>query len=155
MNNVAISSKSAGDFRERLGGDDAPGAEPALNWIEAQGPADISPALAARGGRACLVFESNGGGSRGIHACLLDRDGRVGKVERLSSPDANSYNPAVAALANGTFFAAWDSIRPEGADIHGAWCVDGRWRPERRITLDPRIERHPSLAVWGDEVWMA
>lgn len=122
-------------------------------YIDCDGSANISPAVAV-GKRACILWESNARDARGIYACTVDREGS-GEVRRISSDAANSYNPAVVALADGSLFAAWDSVRDKSADIYGAWFRNGRWQKERRITADARIERHPSLAVRGDEVWMA
>jgi hypothetical protein len=122
-------------------------------YIDCEGSANISPAVAV-GGRACILWESNAGDARGIYSCMVDQRSS-GKVRRISSKAANSYNPAVVALRDGSLFAAWDSMRDNSADIYGAWFRSGRWQKERRITSDARIERHPSLAVREDEVWMA
>ena len=124
------------------------------NYIDCEGTANISPALAVVDQRVCVVWESNAGEARGIYACWLERNG-PGSVERFSSERANSYNPAIAALEDGSLFAAWDSVRNSSADIYGAWLRNGWWQRERRITSDARIERHPSLASRKNEVWMA
>ncbi|MHC4643839.1 MAG: hypothetical protein ACYS32_19535, partial [Planctomycetota bacterium] len=122
-------------------------------YIDCDGSANISPAVAV-GRQTCILWESNAGDARGIYSCMVDREDS-GQVRRISSKTANSYNPAIVALRNGSLFAAWDSMRDKSADIYGAWYRNGRWQKERRITSDARIERHPSLAVRGDEVWMA
>jgi hypothetical protein len=123
------------------------------SYIDCDGSANISPAVAV-GKRVCILWESNADDARGIYSCTVGHEDSD-KVRRISSEAANSYNPAVVALADGSLFAAWDSVRDKSADIYGAWFRDGRWQKEQRITSDARIERHPSLAVRGDEAWMA
>jgi hypothetical protein len=132
---------------------DAP-KSPVCRSVQAEGTANISPAVAVSGGRAWVVWESNAGQCRGIYACRVGPDGAE-KAERLSAADANGYNPAVVALEDGSLMAAWDSGRRQGADLYGAWRRNGRWEAERRLTADPRIERHPALAAWKGQVWMA
>ena len=127
---------------------------PPYKRIDCDGSSNISPAVAVVGERACILWESNAGMARGIYACWVNRNG-PGKVLRISSEAANSYNPAVVRLEDGSLFAAWDSVRDKNADIYGAWFRNERWEKERRITSDARVERHPSLAVRGNQVWMA
>ncbi|MHC4249715.1 MAG: twin-arginine translocation signal domain-containing protein, partial [Planctomycetota bacterium] len=126
--------------------------------VECGGTSNTNPAVAAAGEDAWLLWETNEGGARGISACRIGERGHDRPV-RLSSREANSYNPAVVALGGGGLFAAWDSLRDggrgAGADIYGARCRGGAWEAERRITSDPRIERHPHLAARGGDVWMA
>ena len=135
--------------------DGAVGKSPARGTIECDGRANISPALAATGADLCAVWESNAGKARGIYACKIARGGQVGKARRISHADANAYNPAIVPAAGGKLFAAWDTLRDGSADIYGAWCIDGKWQAPRRLTSDGRIERHPSLAVHGGQLWMA
>lgn len=122
--------------------------------LECPGQANISPTLAAAGNRVCLAWESNAGSARGIYATWLTERG-ADAMERLSSPEANSYNPTLAALPDGTLHAAWDTVRGAQANIWGATCRGGKWQPERQLTRDARIERHPCLAARGGELWMA
>ena len=127
-------------------------------YIDCAGTANVLPVVAVVGGRAFILWESNAGEARGIYACRVDVTGGgkgAGRTVRISSAEANSYNPAVVALKDGSLFAAWDSMRDESADIYGKWYRDGRWEKERRLTSDARIERHSALALRGEEVWMA
>ena len=130
------------------------GADNVFGYFDCGGSANISPAIAAVGTGAYCVWESNAGRKRRIYGCKLDRN-RVGEIAPISSPDANSYNPSIVALEDGSLFVAWDSVHGDSADIYGAFRRDGRWGQEKRITNDARIERHPSLAVWKDQIWMA
>ena len=123
------------------------------HYIPCEGNANISPAVAVIGNRACVVWESNAGNARGIYACWIDRNG-AGPIERISASDANSYNPSIVALDGGSVFAAWDTIRSRSADIYGARFREGRWLPEQRITSAARVERHPHLAAWNSQLWM-
>jgi len=73
----------------------------------------------------------------------------------VSAPDANSSNADVILLANGDAFAAWDSFRNDASNLFGAWCRQGNWTRERRLTGAALIERHPRLARQADEIWLA
>jgi len=130
------------------------GDRPELRYIDSQGNANISPALAVSGKDVHVLWESNAGEARGIYACTLTPEG-PDTPQRLSAPDANSYNPAIVALSDGRLFAAWDSVRKQNADLYGAWFRDGKWQAEQRLTSHARVERHPALAIWKDRVWMA
>ena len=127
---------------------------PELRYLDAGGSSNINPAVAVVGDRACVLWESNAGDARGIYAAWVARDGAT-EPRRLSSAEHNSYNPAVVARADGSLFAAWDSLRAASADLYAAEHRGGRWRAERRLTRGARIERHPSLAAWRDQLWMA
>lgn len=126
----------------------------ACRFIESGGVANISPALAVTDGRACVVWESNASGRRGIMACWIDQDGPA-KVEQISDANINSYNPSIVALEEGSLFAAWDSAKDESIDIYGARWKSGKWNRPRRLTSDVRIERYPFLASWKNQVWIA
>jgi len=129
-------------------------AKPSIRYLDAGGNVNISPAAATIGDRVWVLWVSNAPARRSIHACWISHDA-TGKPQRISSPKSNSYNPAVVARTDGTLFAAWDSIRDGGADIYGAEYRDGKWSAERRLTRGARIERHPTLAAFKGQVWMA
>ena len=133
---------------------DKSGAKPVVHTVEHDGNANINPAVAVRDGRATVLWETNADGHRRIAVCRVGPDG-PGRCEALSAAGASAYNPAVVAKADGSLFAAWDAFCDGSADIDGAVCRDGRWSQPRRLTSDPRIERHPRLAARGGEVWMA
>ena len=128
--------------------------KPACSFIESGGVANISPALAVIGNRACVVWESNAPGRRAIMACWLEKSG-PGKVEQISNTHFNSYNPSIVAHEDGSAFAAWDSARNKSIDIYGARWRNGKWNRPRRLTSDCRIERYPSLASWKNQIWIA
>ena len=130
------------------------GREPACRFIEAPGTVQAAPALAAAGKEAWIAWESNPEGRRCVLACPLRPEG-AGEIEPVSPAGTEGRNPALAALEDGSLFAAWESVRKGGADLYGAWRRNGRWSRERRLTGDGRIERHPALAAWKNEVWMA
>jgi len=130
------------------------GPHPECQYLDCKGSANISPAVAINSQGAHIVWESNQGQSRAICTCRVDRKG-AGPVRRLSSPEANSYNPSILALPNGTMFAAWDSLRGDQANIYGVWFRQKQWEAEMRITQGRRIERHPYLSSQGNKVWIA
>jgi len=125
-----------------------------IKTIECGGVANILPALAVLGDTVHAVWESNATGKRSILSCTISRSG-VSKAKPISNTDFNSYNPTIVALKDGSLFAVWDTIRNKSADIYGARWAAGKWAPERRITSDARVERHPHLATHNNEVWMA
>ncbi|VGO13919.1 hypothetical protein PDESU_02476 [Pontiella desulfatans] len=133
---------------------DGSGKKSELQMISCEGNANLSPVVASNKGTTWILWESNAGTHRGIYACCVT-NGNVGIPQRITAPDANSYNPTIVALPDGRFFAAWDSYREEQSNIYGVWCIDGKWQTEMSLTRDARIERHPHLAVRGTEVWMA
>ena len=123
-------------------------------YLPSEGSSNISPAVALVNSEAHVVWESNGGEFRGIYTCRVD-ERSVGPIQRLSSSTANSYNPSIVALPDGSIFAAWDSLRGYASNIHGSWFRGTHWQEERRITRGRRIERHPFLTSWNNDVWMA
>ncbi|MDP6637106.1 MAG: DUF3604 domain-containing protein [Phycisphaerae bacterium] len=129
-------------------------AKPSIRRLDGGGNANISPAAVTVGDRVWVLWVSNGGKTRSINACWMSHDA-MGKPHQISNTKSNSYNPAVVAQADGTLFAAWDSIRNSSADIYGAEYRNGRWSTERRLTSGARIERHPALAAFKGQVWMA
>ncbi|MFW6170137.1 MAG: DUF3604 domain-containing protein [Planctomycetota bacterium] len=125
----------------------------AAKFLPTCGTANINPAVAVHEDRTSMLWETNAEGVRRIAACQLHH-GTPGPVQMISPEDGNAYNPAVVALEDGSFYAAWDAFREESADIYGAACRATAWESARRLTSDPRIERHPHLAARGNEVWM-
>ncbi len=126
---------------------------PDIDFIKSEGTSNISPSVAVSGNQVCVVWESNSGQARGIYACLVDTNG-TSMPRRISSSGFNSYNPSVVSLADRKFFVAWDSYRNETADIWAAQYSNGKWEEEFRVSSGPRIDRHPSLAVHANEVWI-
>lgn len=127
---------------------------PELKFIPCGGNANINPAIAVSDNRAWVVWESNVDGYRSIYGCCIDSNNCT-EPQRLSAPEANSYNPAIVALKDHSLFSAWDSIRGSSADLYGASCHEGQWQPERRLTSQARIARHPALGTWEKQIWIA
>ena len=122
-------------------------------YVKCEGSSNISPAVAVVDNHTHIVWESNRGEFRGIYTSTVDERG-VGPLRRLSGSRANSYNPSIVALADGSAFAAWDSVRSDGANIYGSRFRRGQWQPEKRITNGKRIERHPFLTSRDNEIWI-
>lgn len=122
--------------------------------IAAAGPSNFQPALAVSGNEGVLVWEANVQSQRAIWSCRLS-PGNHSDPTMVSAAAANSSNADVILLPNGDAFAAWDSLRNDASNLFGAWCRQGRWLPERQLTGAAFIERHPRLAVKGNEVWLA
>ena len=116
---------------------------------------DVKPALCAGAdGRLWLAWESNRDGERAVYAAGVGADGRAGRPERLSAAGASAYNPSAAAVPGGVA-VAYDSFRDSNSDIYLRALSAGQWAPERRLTDDARLERHPVLAARGSELWLA
>jgi len=128
--------------------------KPQLKKIAMEGNANILPSAAATGNRTYLVWETNAPGHRTIAGCWVESEGPT-EPRILSGEGSNSSNPEVTALENGAVFAAWDAFRHNNVDIYGRRWNKAEWQDVRRLTKDPRIERHPSLASHGQKVWMA
>ena len=132
---------------------EATGREAECSYIPSKGSSNISPAVTVIDDEAYIAWESNSGAFRGIYTCRVNEKD-TGAVQRLSSPGANSYNPSITSLADGSIFAAWDSFRDHASNIHGAWHRDGKWLKEERITGGTRIERHPFVTSRNNELWI-
>ena len=130
------------------------GGAPELHTVRNGGKSNICPDLAAHGDRVCMVWESNAHGVRSVWASWVTPRGHSAPTA-VSSRVHDDCNPCATATDAGDILVAWDSMRGGNVDIYGAWWRDGRWGPEKRLTDDPRIERHVSLAAKGDEAWMA
>jgi hypothetical protein len=133
-----------------------PGSTDTPRVLPGDGVVNILPAIARSGDRVGLVWETNADPhSRTVRFGWMEADGSLAGEATLSSPGWNSGNPDLVATANGALFAVWESFRDDGYDLFGAWYRDGRWGPERRLTTDPRIDRHGRLASRGNAVWLA
>lgn len=153
---VAFSAAEPGGrhriYYARIGG----GGDAVPRAVAEDGTRAILPALARSGDRVVLVWESNADahGRRRIRATTIAGDGTHDAPVTLSAASANSNNPDVVATPGGAV-AVWDSLRDGDWDLYGARLANGRWSAERRLTRDPRLERHVSLAAQGEVVWLA
>jgi len=116
---------------------------------------DVNPAAVWHDGALWVAWESNRNGCRQVFAASL-RDGEASEAAVVSTDGFNSYDPTVAASADGEVCVAWHSFRDHNYDIfirrRGS---GGRWGAERRLTKAPGVDRHAALAVRGDELWLA
>jgi hypothetical protein len=116
--------------------------------------ANMTPALAARGDRAVVAWEANADSVRGVWTCQLTPAGNT-PPKQISPKGISCMNPDVAMLPSGDAFAVWDSFRNDASNLFGRWLRGGSWKAELQLTKASRLERHPRLAVKGDEVWLA
>lgn len=128
--------------------------QPSLRTLSEAGTANIVPSLASLGNTVCAVWETNAPGIRSIAAARITPEGHT-EARTISSAEHDDCNPDVVAMSDGPFFAAWDSMRDANVDLYGTWCRDGEWQAEMRLTRDPRMERHVSLAAKGERPWLA
>lgn len=112
------------------------------------------PAVACNGNQAVLVWEANAESRRAIWSCRLTPEGNS-QPAVISDPDVPAGNPDVVVLPNGDAFAVWDAFRDEASNLFGAWCRNGRWQREQRLTAAGHLERHPRLARHGEDIWLA
>lgn len=152
---VAFSAQIDGAYQVAYARIDDGKNAPACKFIASGGTANIKPSLAAVGKRFACVWESNVHGYRSIEMAWIDVGGTHSKPRTISKASTNNSNPEIISTENGAVFAAWDSMREDEIDIYGAWYRDGQWHQDQRLTSDPRIERHVSLAANKDKIWMA
>jgi len=132
-------------------GPDGPGAPVA---VTSHAAVDIKPAAAWHEGTLWLAWESNRDGCRQIFAASL-RDGKPSAPVAVSAAGASSYDPAIAVLGNGEVCVAWHCFRDNNYDIAlRRRAADGTWKPERRLTRAPTIDRNALLLARGDELWL-
>jgi hypothetical protein len=116
--------------------------------------ADLKPAAAWHDGTLWVAWESSRNGSRQILAAPV-RGGKAPPPVPLSAAGASCYEPSVAVLASGEVCVSWHGFRKGNYDVflrrRGA---DGTWRPERRLTRAPGVDRHARLAARNDELWV-
>ncbi len=117
--------------------------------------ADIDPAVAWHDGTLWVAWEGSRAGRRRILAASV-RDGRAGPAEVLSAADVSACDPSIAVTAAGEVHVAWHDFRAGRVDVYlrSRPAQGGAWRPERRITRAPAIDRHPVLVARGDDLWM-
>lgn len=125
-----------------------------IQTINTEGTSNISPSATVLNNKVFVAWESNAGEARGIYSCVVTKKG-AGEISRISSTQHNSYNPAIITKNNGELFCAWDAFQENTADIWAAEFKNGKWKKEFRITSDSRIDRHASLAVNGNDLWIA
>ncbi len=124
-------------------------------YLDAGGNTNTAVAAASQGSRVMVVWEANPGGTHGIFAAAIAPDNSATSPQRLTASKFNCCQPDVVSLADGRFFAAWDSFRYKNVNLFGAWFENGEWKTEKQITDDSRIERHVRLASHEREVWLA
>lgn len=125
-----------------------------VQTLKTKGSSNINLSISALNNTIFVSWESNAGNSRGIYTCTVSPF-KQGTIQRISNFEFNSYNPAIIKKNDEELFLAWDAYVNNTADIWGAKFKQGRWSKPFRITSDPRIERHPALAVKDNKIWMA
>lgn len=125
-----------------------------IQRVETGGGVNILPRIATADGRTLLVWESNQKGQRSIESIWLDQNGGSSRRRTLSSPESNNSNPDVTGTRSGDLYVVWDSFRDGQYDLFGRRFHQEAWGPELRLTKDPRMERHPRLASFGEEIWV-
>ncbi len=116
---------------------------------------DVNPAATWHAGTLWVAWESNRNGCRQVFVASL-RDGQLAEPLALSPPEHNSYNPALAATADGAVFVAWHSFRNHNYDIYCRQRTSaGVWSDEVRLSQAPGVDRHPRLVARERDVWLA
>lgn len=130
--------------------DDKPAA---VHFLGAAGSANIEAALDIRNDQALVVWQGNKETPRRIYAARVTVE-CAAEPQPISASGMPASNPDVAWLDENRAFAAWDSFDGEGVNLYGAHLVSAQWEKPRRLTSDPRIERHVRLAAYGGEAWL-
>ena len=114
---------------------------------------DVAPAAVCRG-PLWVAWESNRNGCRQIFAASAAK-GKPPKPEAVSPVGVSSYDPTIAVLDSGEVCVAWHSFRDGNYDVYlRRRAVDGTWKPVRRLTRAPGIDRHARLVARGDDLWL-
>ncbi len=121
----------------------------------ASGPlTQIKPSAAWHDGTLFVAWEANPQAERQIFATSL-RDGSGTEPQQISSSGSSNYGPSIAASESGQVSIAWHSYREHNYDVYLRQSNGPEaWRPSRRITHAPGIDRHPQLLARDDELWM-
>jgi len=76
---------------------------------------------------------------------------------RLTTDQAEEFNPAITQTANGTVWVVWSSSRTGGYDLYYKTSSDNgvSWSSDTRLTTDPNLDKLPSIAQTGDgKIWV-
>ncbi|APR84862.1 Serine/threonine protein kinase [Minicystis rosea] len=134
--------------------------------VTPEGLAVTRPELRRVGEKLVLAYGDSKGPEAGVHARLLDAEGRIaGASIAVMPPRAGVYWPGIAANADGSLFIGWTA---EGADSDSEDLFFRRLAPSLDPTGDvvratdlvpagpsrPRV-RTPSLAIAGDALFLA
>jgi len=125
-----------------------------IHYLSAGGSANIDAALDVHNNQALVVWQGNKDYPRQIYSALVTEE-KISPIQSISTAGMSASNPDVIYINDTTAFAAWDSFDGESVNIYGAYLKEGRWESAKRLTSDPRVERHVHLASRNGELWMA
>ncbi|MDP6525070.1 MAG: DUF3604 domain-containing protein [Kiritimatiellia bacterium] len=126
----------------------------AIHYLNGGGRVNIQAALDVRGDTAVVVWQSNKTFPRRVCTAAVAPE-RAGEPHLLSAVGMPANNPDVVFVDHATAFAAWDSFDGDSVNIYGCYRRNGSWGEPKRMTSDPRMERHVHLAAREGALWMA
>lgn len=137
-----------GNWELMAAGFDAQGkkAGDAVNVSKSAG-SDFMPAAATDSdGHAAVTWV--GGRDKNFHVFIArEKDGQFDGPTRLSAPDSNAWEPAIAAGANGQLTVAWDTYAKGDYDVYCATRnTDGGFGEAQPVAASLNFEVRPSLA---------
>jgi len=133
--------------------------------VTPEGSAVSRPVLEAVDGKLLLVYTDGRGPEAGVHARMLDPDGRIGGPMITVAPlRAPSSGVSIDRAPDGSFFVAWTAEADTGHEELYLRRLSPKLEPVGEIVratdvpatgpLKPRA-RFPSIAVMGDALHLA
>ena len=83
-----------------------------------------------------------------------DGSGTWGTAAPASVNFAFEGRPACAPLADGSRILVYHTYRRHGWDIWAKRLVDGAWEPSTPVVGRTGIDKHPTVAMQGDRLWL-
>jgi hypothetical protein len=97
-------------------------------------------------GNVFVAYQSFREGQSDIYLRALS-GGQWQPEVRMSASQANDWEPAVAAAADGTAYVVWDSYEEGNYDIQFRSYKDGKVSDSSKVTTGPRFQAHSSVTV--------
>ncbi|MFT3774666.1 MAG: hypothetical protein QM820_55655 [Minicystis sp.] len=144
--------------------DDALRDEGAPVDVTPEGLSVARPELRRAGDKLVLAYGDGKGPEAGVHARLLDAEGRIaGPSVAVIPPKPGAFSPGIAVAADGSLYVGWTDADGDSEDLffrHLGASLEPAGEVVRATDLvpagpsRPRV-RGPSLAVGGDALLLA
>ncbi len=106
-----------------------------------------SPAVAARGTGALVVWSGQSDGNFELHATEVSADGKASKPERLTRAPFGDFNARAVSDAAGQVTVVWQSFRDGQSDIYLRRLTGKRWGPEIKVSTSGANDWEPAVAL--------
>ena len=116
---------------------------------------DVHPTAVIQNQTLWVVWESNRFESRRQIYCRKLTGNELSPIAKLSDPESNNYNPAIAQLGANQVWVGWHSFRDGNVDLYGRIITDDSAKPEQRITQAAGIDRNLVVFSHRQQIWLA